>query len=145
MTLNKCEVHSTRPIKVVEGTVTGDYTFTNNTFDMSSEYANSSNTEGRHKNEGIKFESASALGNVLVTGNTISETTYALIAFNTDGKDTDGNGTIDDYEKTGINLATGSTFKVYGNNVGNNKLMVGWDKPNDEFTPSFVDTTDPTA
>ena len=123
ITVKNCSFTASRPIKLAEQSAYGtELTVINNTFDMSG--ANSANTEGEPKNDAIMLcvIGNGTLGNVVISGNKI-ENGNALMAF---------------YNPVGFTMASGATFKVSDNTLGDGvKLGVVW-KSATEFTPGFV-------
>jgi len=123
ITVKNCSFTASRPIKLAEQSAYGtELTVINNTFDMSG--ANSANTEGEPKNDAIMLcvIGNGTLGNVVISGNKI-ENGNALMAF---------------YNPVGFTMASGATFKVSDNTLGDGvKLGVVW-KSATEFTPDFV-------
>ena len=86
--------------------------------------ANTANTEGEPKNDAIMLcvIGNGTLGNVVISGNKI-ENGNALMAF---------------YNPVGFTMASGATFKVSDNTLGDGvKLGVVW-KSAAEYTPDFV-------
>ena len=123
ITVKNCSFTASRPIKLAEQSAYGtELTVINNTFDMSG--ANTANTEGEPKNDAIMLcvIGNGTLGNVVISGNKI-ENGNALMAF---------------YNPVGFTMASGATFKVSDNTLGDGvKLGVVW-KSAAEYTPDFV-------
>lgn len=116
--IDNCVFNTNRPVKVVEQNVSGQtVSITNCTFNMESDAEN--------KNAAIMFSTTttgSTLGNVVVSGNKVIDG-VALLTF---------------YKPANIEMASGATFKVSDNTLGDGvKLGVVW-KSATEFTPGFV-------
>ena len=118
VSIDNCVFNTNRPVKVVEQEVNGQtVSITNCTFNMESDTSN--------KDAAIMFSTTSAgstLGNVVVSGNKVNGG-VALLTF---------------YDPAQITMASGATFKVSDNTLGDGvKLGVVW-KSATEFTPGFV-------
>ena len=123
VTVKNCTFKASRPIKVVEQTVTGaNVTITDNKFDMS--LSNSADDVSKPKNVAVMFSTitnVSTLGNVVVSGNTVTNAT-ALLAF---------------FKPSQITMKEGATFNVSGNTLNGTQLSVEW-KTTAEYKPDFV-------
>ena len=130
ITIQNCNFKASRPIKVVEQSVSGaKVKILNNKFDMS--LANSADDQNNPKNNAIMFSTmtdVSTLGNVEVKGNAVTGAN-ALLTF---------------FSPSQITMADGATFTVEDNELGNGvKTSVVW-KSTEEFKPEFVKVTEPT-
>ena len=127
VTIQNCVFKASRPVKVVEQSVSGaKVTIANNEFDMS--LANSADNGSESKNVAIMFSTTtdgSTIGNVTISGNKVTGG-VALLTFYKDSK---------------ITMADGATFDVANNELGTGvKESVVW-KSTEEFAPEFVKIT----
>ena len=120
ITVTKCSITSTRPMKFGEGGI-GNVTVTDNTFTMLDGDKYTKDADDRVKNTALCFGN-SIKGNAVVSKNELNETATALISL------------LD----VGMTMPTGKTFTVSGNRLpAGVPSIVKW-KDTTEITPDFV-------
>lgn len=121
VTIEGCTFNAVRPIKLWEGTASGNVTIKNNTFNMSN-FADATGSDV-YKNVAVMF-CQSTLENVEISGNTVTGEATGFICFYDDST----------HYPT---MADGATFTIGENTLDGVKESVIW-KTTTEWKPSYV-------